>query len=76
MASALTVVAYNGHGVSAYVMTFEVVRGARSIGVILLDRRAPLIVPALFSRDVQPALDIRRFEHLILQKHLPAIPRP
>jgi hypothetical protein len=41
--------------------------------VILLDRRVPLVVPALFSRDMQPALDIGRFEHLILQKHLLAI---
>jgi hypothetical protein len=42
----------------------------------VLDWRVPLVVPALFSRNMQPALDIGRFEQLILQKNLLAIQEP
>jgi hypothetical protein len=52
----------------------EVVRIAWAIEVIDRDRRVPFVRPALLAGDMQPAVDIAHFEHLILQKHFLAIP--
>lgn len=50
-------------------------RLARTVGIIGLDRRVPLVMLALLPRDVDAATDVADFKHLIAQEYLLAFPR-